>query len=166
MVPLGRGLQRLANELIVRSGIGEDVAIGACVLLALPPVAAYYSALNRACSARYAAGHFMLVTLIAAPLASMILVPIELCHLLIFGALGALLRLSLSDTGRQGDLEAVGLGLAVALTDELLQGLHPERVFDLRDLAFDLGGVVLGLLFVKPLVKLVLWSATNSAESS
>jgi glycopeptide antibiotics resistance protein len=49
-------------------------------------------------------------------------------------------------------MTSFGFVLAVGYLDEILQGIHPERVFDYRDIALNTYGGLLGLLILWPCV--------------
>jgi VanZ family protein len=57
----------------------------------------------------------------------------------------------MSDTNRVQWLELkVGLlSLLVGVSDELLQGINPERVFDLRDIFINVVGAILSIVLFK-----------------
>ncbi len=66
--------------------------------------------------------------------------PEERIHLLEYGALAALIFLALAERPIPLPRRAALAGLftaAAGLVDELLQGLHPARFWDLRDVAFN-----------------------------
>ncbi len=76
---------------------------------------------------------------------------IELTHLAIYGALAIFILSAINGTTQRRLLAALLISCAVSLCDECLQGIHPQRFFDLRDLCFNLLGTVLGISLTLPL---------------
>jgi len=94
---------------------------------------------------------FLALVLLAAAVGSLVLglrVPEERIHFLEYGGLALLARHALSYRFRPAAQYAVALGLAAVAGwgDELLQGVLPERVYDLRDVAINAVAAFLALL--------------------
>jgi|688.fasta_scaffold562158_2 hypothetical protein len=77
--------------------------------------------------------------------------PEEVIHLIEYGAFSLAALWGMSDTNRVQWLELkVGLlSLLVGVSDELLQGINPERVFDLRDIFINVVGAILSIVLFK-----------------
>jgi len=68
----------------------------------------------------------------------------ELTHLIQYGVLYTLLR----PLGRP--LPVLLLTMVTGVADELIQGLHPTRFFDLRDIGLNFSGALLGVILLEP----------------
>lgn len=95
--------------------------------------------------------HFNLkyLTLLLGPVAATCLLeplPVEYTHILLYGALSYCLAGSLGQASSRLYLRVIVLAQIVSLIDEGLQGLHPERFFDIRDLGFNFIGAITGLI--------------------
>lgn len=75
-------------------------------------------------------------------------IPAERTHLLEYGLLAVLLREALLERRRRGGsmrrpaVVAAAVASTVGVLDEVVQGLLPTRVFDLRDVGFNVGAAV------------------------
>jgi VanZ family protein len=97
---------------------------------------------------------FLVVATLIAVIAALLLglsVPEERVHFLQYAVMALLARSAFGAgrTGRAGMTRALGwaalLSSALGVADEVLQGLLPNRVFDLRDIAMNVGAVVVAL---------------------
>jgi len=78
-------------------------------------------------------------------------VPEERVHFLQYAVMALLARnaVGVGRTGRAGMTQALGwaalLSSALGVADEVMQGILPSRVFDMRDVAMNVGAVVVAL---------------------
>ena len=70
-----------------------------------------------------------------------ILYPVEWSHVAHYAALSILL----STTFKLSPLLSIAIASGVGLIDESLQGISPDRVFDLRDICLNVVGAVVGI---------------------
>lgn len=78
--------------------------------------------------------------------------PEEQIHFLQYGLVGVLFLKALKPTGKitlTAYLVAVGLASLAGWLDEILQGIHPSRVYDRRDIFLNLISAILGLVLYK-----------------
>ncbi|MCB0336829.1 MAG: VanZ family protein [Bdellovibrionales bacterium] len=77
---------------------------------------------------------------------------IEFAHLLLYGGFTFSAASYLSTKGSQGRnfINSQLLNLGLAVFDEFLQWIHPERVFDLRDICLNSIAGVVGYLLYMP----------------
>ena len=78
---------------------------------------------------------------------TMILLPIERIHFLKYAALAALVPIAcvgFYDQSSRTSLEGFLIAATVGMTEECLQYFVPERFFDLRDIALNVTGALLG----------------------
>lgn len=152
-VPLGRPVQGLIRLLLQDYRFLSFIALALCALTGL-----YILIFAIKCSQP------RVRTLLAALCTSLailifcycfIVEPIEWTHLLLYGVLSFLACAMCEAQGRglQKYTLALLISVAVSVLDETLQGIHPQRVFDLRDLILDLCGTVLGLACVSVALK-------------
>ena len=147
-VPLGRPAQRSLTWLLQAFPTQcriTMVALGAALIglllvqvrRAAPPLAAFL------CSAAAAIS-------ILAFCCNFVVEPIEWTHLLLYGALAFFASQWLGPV-RSASLRAymrvMAAACLVSLGDETLQAIHPQRVFDLRDLLLNLCGATLGVAY-------------------
>ncbi len=79
-------------------------------------------------------------------------IPEEVTHLLLYGPLGLLLEAALArrrPVGWRRTCLAIALAALIGLSDEGLQALMPDRVFDPRDVWFNALGAALPLGFLR-----------------
>jgi hypothetical protein len=79
-------------------------------------------------------------------------IPEEVTHLLLYGPLGLLLDAALGrhrPAGWRRTCLAIALAALIGLSDECLQALMPDRVFDPRDVWFNALGAALPLGFLR-----------------
>lgn len=79
-------------------------------------------------------------------------IPEEVTHLLLYGPLGLLLEAALArrrPAGWRRTCLAVALAALIGLSDEGLQALMPDRIFDSRDVWFNALGAALPLGFLR-----------------
>ena len=78
--------------------------------------------------------------------------PAERTHLVEYGVLAALIYEALSERARRGGTvrapaaSAVAVAVAIGVLDEAIQGLLPQRVFDPRDILFNVLASVMAVL--------------------
>lgn len=147
LVPLGRPLQRLVEEAVARSGAAEGVLDSAGAAVALALLCLYFFILLRSGRLR----PFLKV------LPAILIISILLClrgfsawveaaHIPIF----ALLAILIFSGWDQRGVATVVAASAIGLLDEVLQGMHPQRVFDLYDIWLNFLSSSLGLLIALP----------------
>jgi VanZ family protein len=88
--------------------------------------------------------------------------PIEYTHLLLYGSLAAFLFLALPPQ-KYRLLKTLLISNAISLMDELLQWIHPERVFDLVDLLLNLISMAVGLVLAWPFADSLQSSSTSNS---
>ncbi len=155
LVPLGRTLQKKLEALIAWFGFAPWLWLLILAAAVLLLAAAYYHHLFRSRSVRYVAAHTMFVLALASLYALWkTSAAIEYVHIPLFALLGAL-SLASQRTGSVGRKNCIAFvyGAAVSLIDEILQGLHPERVYDTRDLVLNAAGTALGLILLTPFLR-------------
>lgn len=139
LVPFGRPLERFVTSIIPRPSATTLTAI--CALAAIcAAAAALYSPRAR---------RILLAAGLALAAAVYLLRPllIEATHLLHYGALVVLLSTALERRAVPArHLLSFALATVVSLIDEGLQGLHPARYFDLRDLLLNAIGAGIGIV--------------------
>ncbi len=88
------------------------------------------------------------VCLIVAVIVGRIPIPEERVHLLEYAGLGYLIACALEPRLRNILLynRALGLVFLIGFGDELIQGMLPSRVFDLRDVLFNAVGGIAGII--------------------
>lgn len=156
MVPLGRPIQALGESAGRALGGWADVLVGLAAAALAIPYAAFYISIAKLFSRTFAALHFAAGVTAFAVFYYTVFLPIEAAHVLMFATFTAAYRLSrIRRPELTADLRAFVAGVLLAVLDEALQGLHPQRVFDTRDILLDAEAALIGLLFVKPLVRAV-----------
>lgn len=158
LIPYGRRVEALFVPLF--SWIYHNAAIALIVAGALL-VFFYYGRLHGALiavtsprtAALYTTGHALLSALGALAISCLVSLPSEFVHIVLYGPL-AMCVAHLLQTARflfWGRTLATLLFInVVSIIDEGLQGLHPERVFDPRDLLLNFAGGVIGLVLIEP----------------
>lgn len=154
LVPSGRWLQTLGSSIL--AGINMETGLTIKISLGLISLAlgAYYRTLMKFQSWRFAATHLAILSVLAWPVTANLLYPVEFFHIVMFALLTALIRLSFNLEARADHKSLLLTGL-VSLIDEGLQELHPQRVFDWRDVGLDLAGAMIGGVLVKPFIQYV-----------
>ena len=142
-LPFGRSVLTLLKNLM-GSGLGLCVNL----LLVLIGVIFLASLLFNRTRTWYQVGTFVSISLVMAFLVGKIEIPEERIHLLQYGGLGYLTLSSLQcyPTNFLIYSSAFGFVLLVGCGDELIQWLLPNRVFDLRDILFNILGGVGGIV--------------------
>lgn len=151
LVPLGRNVQR-GLESLFTSTVNLHLP---SALIALSLIGAllyhYWRGVSRAYGIRTTLLHGVLV-LTALVIGGLSIVSmVELSHLIIYGTLGFLLWRCLNTLSTGPRVRRVFVwGSLINLADEILQGIHPERFFDLRDLWINTLGISIGLMIAAP----------------
>lgn len=169
VVPLARSIQNAFKELLQQSGVSPGAFLimtgaAACLLLT------WYSFQLRQKQGWRRAGVMLGAISITGFLAIKTIgtIWVEYTHILTYGLLYLLVRRGFfpKHTKLAGITRTLGTCLTVSLIDEILQGIHPARYFDLRDLLLNFLASLLGALLVEPLwnVNCVPHSVDSSAE--
>ncbi len=121
--------------------------------IAAPFLAAYYVYLLKHLEVYKVVFHILWVTLLGYVAQIIMVQPVEVTHIPLYGTLAALIFLA-RDTQPiwPAAAKALGLTACVAIVDELLQGLHPERYGDFHDFSLNTFSALIGLSIVVPLV--------------
>ncbi len=145
MIPCGRAAERLFHEAL---GIFPSWAAQGAVLLSIAP-AVYLWRRAKGRDTKVLMTYWCLAASLGILMVIFVRVPVEAFHVFIYCALAMTLY------GPQPDfspLKCLIIVNFVSLLDESLQGLHPQRVFDFRDLVLNLLGCLAGILAVNPAV--------------
>lgn len=134
LVPLGRPLERFAGSL------SDSSRFGFLLVFILAASAVLYRQRQHLSwpSLRWT----IVFSLVISVCSTLFVSPIETAHLPLF----ALLALSARLCWKLSTIRNLIFCFAVAWLDEGLQYFHPERVFDLKDLALNMSGSLLGVL--------------------
>ena len=137
----GRGIQRFFREAVGLEGLLLFVSV--VCLIFLVSVARFFE-LRR--------GKIRLLLLLF-PLGIWFLRgnPEEAVHLVEYGALALALLWGANETsGRwRAAIKAGFMASLIGLGDEVLQGINPERFFDLRDIVINVSGAILTLILFR-----------------
>jgi hypothetical protein len=77
--------------------------------------------------------------------------PEEVVHLIEYGSFSLAALWGMSGARRVERVELIvgSLSLVLGISDELLQGINPERVFDLRDMVINVVGAILPMVLFR-----------------
>lgn len=153
LVPLARRLEGFFNRVVLSSRPGQAFALLIAVLSLVLILRLFWKRARKFNHSKITLLIYLgLLLALSLSISSFCIVPAEFAHLPLYALLGIFAWNSLPGCGffkRSGySLLIVAL---IGLIDELLQGLHPQRFFDWRDLALNTSGGILGLLFIFPM---------------
>ena len=86
-----------------------------------------------------------LMVLVSLAIFKIIPLPIERIHFIEYGILGWLVWRA-SGKGKRGFALSMGYILAISVLDEVIQGILPNRVYDIRDIWMNVTGGCIGLV--------------------
>lgn len=151
LVPFGRTVQGIVQDF--RTALPDifQMVIYGVVTTAIIFGGVYYYRLARLASFKRLALHLFLCTALLIIFTNLVQDISEYSHLLTYGLLGAFIWLLIIGYRFNRAMVAASLGcIGVSLMDETLQGLHPQRFFDLRDLWMNLLSSLLGIMLIRP----------------
>ncbi|RMG40729.1 MAG: VanZ family protein [Candidatus Dadabacteria bacterium] len=158
LVPLGRPLERIFSPIFYKY---YPVSLIVCSLPFL-----YYALLFLMALLRSLKNNGMQVINAAAILAFLLTLfiafksdhKIELIHILLYSTVGYQATNWLSKSAQPSlSFSAAFYSAALAVFDEILQGIHPERIFDVRDILLNCSSAIMGIAY---------YSMASSSKSS
>ena len=148
LVPLGRPLQKFIGHLSCFAVLADEKRIPAASRAGIICAALYAAIVLGKAGAASLLKHALLAAVILALLLQRgFFAWVEAVHIPIFALLAALVYLS---WGRNILLTLL-IAACVGALDEVLQGLHPQRVFDPYDIWLNFLSSALGLVLIHPL---------------
>ena len=169
LVPLARKLEH-AGAWFMRTFSIPPLAVYALLALAgAAMLRKYYGALRLGRTQSFSLLYCFLLIAIVAGVISQLVAAIEFTHLVLYGGVSCSARMALrsSPLPRVAKVSiALCFALFLGVIDEFLQWLHPERVFDWRDIAINAVSAVIGVLAVEPLLKSTEHMRSESCEIS
>lgn len=145
MVPYGRAVEGAVRERF--GGISQtDPAALAAVLLSGMALLLF---LNWKSFRSLSWMYWLALACVSSAIVYAVKLPVEAFHIVIYATLAMSLYWPMP---RISDVKCLIIINFVSIMDESLQGLHPQRFFDFRDLALNFLGCLAGLLVILPFI--------------
>ena len=139
LVPLGRTLERILRSILTEIPWLRTASLLILLVIICVTTAIYIISITN----RNKKQNYWLSILLTIPITTGLLLTglsVETIHLVLFALLVILLTLAYN----KNFFIAVTLATGIGVCDELLQWIHPERIFDFRDILINLCGAIIG----------------------
>lgn len=152
LIPFARRLEQLGSSVVHAAPILIASTIFLVGFIGVFLLYLYVRELRRSLTPLNLGRHLSLLLCTCLAALFQLHLPIELSHIILYGMFAASLRIAtISANPAASALPVVIAGTGLGIADELLQWLHPERVFDLRDISLNATATCLGLFIALPL---------------